>query len=115
MDLATSRVEVYARSLGRCERCGDSLGSSWACHHRKLRSQGGGNGPENLAALCHPCHNLGKHAVHLNPAAAYAAGWLVASWDDPALVPVQVAGALGLLWLDPAGGYAHNPPERPAP
>jgi hypothetical protein len=41
-------------------------------HHRLRRSQGGPDTAENLAWLCHACHDH----VHRNPAWAYTAGLL---------------------------------------
>lgn len=54
-------------------------------HHRKLRSQGGNDEPENLLPVCVECHTW----IHANPGAAYELGLLVHSWDDPADVPPQ--------------------------
>jgi hypothetical protein len=51
-------------------------------HHRKLRSQGGGDEPSNLLRVCLECHTW----IHANPSDAYARGLLVHSWADPALV-----------------------------
>ncbi len=60
-----------------CARCGRR---SHHTHHRKLRSQGGGEEFSNLLRLCNECHTW----VHANPSEAYAAGFLVHSWADPA-------------------------------
>ncbi len=40
-------------------------------------------GLDNLVSLCRPCHDF----VHGNPGWAYEHGWLVHSWDDPAVIP----------------------------
>ncbi len=64
----------------------------WHCHHRKLRSQGGDNSMSNLIALC----GLHHHAVHHAPQLAYELGYLVRSWDDPALVQIEA------LWPEAA-------------
>lgn len=53
-------------------------------HHRKLRSQGGSDEPENLLRVCLACH----HQIHIFPARSYELGLLVHGWDDPAEVPV---------------------------
>jgi hypothetical protein len=37
--------------------CG-STGGYIEWHHKRRRSQGGGNEPDNLAAICHDCHYL---------------------------------------------------------
>jgi 5-methylcytosine-specific restriction endonuclease McrA len=54
-------------------------------HHRKLRSQGGDHSLANLILLCGPHHD----AVHANPALGYELGFLVRSFDDPALVLIE--------------------------
>ncbi len=71
------RVRVHPRCNGRAAHQ----------HHRKLRSQGGTNDPDNLLGVCVLCH----HEIHAHPAVSYEHGWLVKSWDDPATVPVQLA------------------------
>jgi WhiB family redox-sensing transcriptional regulator len=42
-------------------------------HHRKMRSHGGTNDPENLLAVCAWCHDY----IHSHPAESYEAGWLI--------------------------------------
>lgn len=49
------------------------VGRAVHLHHRRLRSQGGGNEPENLLAVCAPCHDH----IHRNPAESYERGWLL--------------------------------------
>lgn len=79
------RVIVLARSFGRCE-----LGATCCTvkavdvHHRKNRGQGGTNDLWNLLAACRACHDY----AHRHPTQAYALGWLIESWRDPAEVPV---------------------------
>lgn len=75
------RQQVKDRSHGRCEHCG--LPGAVQLHHRKRRSQGGRHTPENLLNVRVECHNL----IHANPEKAYAMGWLVRGWADPANVP----------------------------
>ena len=53
-------------------------------HHRKLRSQGGDDSEQNIMLVSPEQHRW----IHDNPAASYARGWLVKSWQDPAEVPV---------------------------
>ena len=79
----SARRAVAARSGGVCEACGAAAASH--VHHRKLRSQGGDNSPENLLHCCHGCHQQ----IHLNPERAYELGLLVRFTDDPAAVAVK--------------------------
>jgi hypothetical protein len=41
--------------------------------------------------------------VHRSPEISRRAGWVVPTWDDPATVPVRIAGRL--VWLTDAGKY----------
>ncbi len=51
-------------------------------HHRQLRRHGDERAV-NKSWVCAKCHTY----IHDHPAEAYRKGWLVHSWDDPALVP----------------------------
>lgn len=94
------RQQVRDRALGCCELCAQPLGAIFQCHHRKLRSRGGQDSVCNLVALHGKCHNR----VHGHPAWATEQGFMVASTDDPATIPVALHGrAWRLLTL--AGGY----------
>lgn len=68
---------------------------SWAClicgagryldpHHRKLKSAGGPDTPDNLVTLCRSCHD----GVHAHPAESKAAGFIVPWPKHPAVVPL---------------------------
>lgn len=74
-----------------CLRCGKPATNR---HHRKRKSQGGDDSPENVIDLCGSgttgCHGW----VHANPAQAYEQGWLVKSWQNPAEVPILTEGAV---------------------
>ena len=81
------RQKVYDRSDWRCELCIPE-----ACergplhvHHRKLRSQGGKDEPSNLLVVDNKCHDF----IHAHPAQSYTNGWLVHSYEDPAMVEVK--------------------------
>jgi 5-methylcytosine-specific restriction endonuclease McrA len=81
------REALFARSDGRCEIGGCFLSDTGLeAHHRKLRSQGGGHGLENLLALC-PRHHREAHA---GPDAAVAAGWIVPREGRPVNRPVTL-------------------------
>lgn len=49
------------------------VGRAAHVHHRRLRSQGGGDEPSNLLAVCPPCHRY----IHDHPAESYERGWLL--------------------------------------
>jgi 5-methylcytosine-specific restriction endonuclease McrA len=95
------RKALYARTKGHCDKCGGPmLEEEMQAHHRRLRSQGG---KDELACLlgCHGrCHNLDSDSIHLRPKAAYVNGWLVKSYQDPALTPVLIGGRSVLLGND---------------
>lgn len=55
-------------------------GRATQSHHRKLRSQGGTNEPENLLRVCAPCHL----SIHVHVADSVERGWIVRSWDEVA-------------------------------
>lgn len=83
-------VAVNERAAGYCELCGLPLSGKVDLHHRKLRSQGGQDSPENLILAHHQCHM----DVHANPARSYEHGHLVRSFGDPAAIPVVVLPSL---------------------
>lgn len=72
---------IRGECQARLEGC-----SGWANHrhHRKLRKQGGSDGPENLVDVCWSCHRK----IHAEPLRSYELGLLVHSWEDPAEIPV---------------------------
>lgn len=85
-----SRSDWYERNVDKpwCQVNAEGCqGRATDTHHRKMRSQGGDNEPQNLLRCCHHCHM----AVHASPAWAYSRGFLVKSWQDPALVEVVAA------------------------
>jgi 5-methylcytosine-specific restriction protein A len=68
------RAMLDARPV--CERC--HAAPSTDVHEVKSRARGGSiTDPDNLAALCRPCHTW----ITTHPADATAQGWLRASWD----------------------------------
>jgi 5-methylcytosine-specific restriction endonuclease McrA len=48
------RQQVLRRDNWRCQNCGRH--QNLEVHHKKMRSQGGGNSHTNLITLCHSCH-----------------------------------------------------------
>jgi hypothetical protein len=98
---AQQRELLTDRSAGFCEICYFAQATNW--HHRKNRSQGGGNELSNAMHLCGSgttgCHGM----VTENPALAYENGWSVRSGHDPAEVPVLRHGS-DLVLFDNQGG-----------
>ena len=106
------RELVFARCGGYCERCGIPLNpDDWALHHRKLKSRGGQDTPENTVALHHHCHNLGTQSVHLNPAEATRRGLMVPSWENPTEIPITLDDD-SQVFLMPDGTYKTLGTER---
>ena len=89
------RELLRARSMGVCELCGAARATNF--HHRKNRSQGGGNDLSNAMHLCGSgttgCHGL----VTEHPLAAFDNGWSVRSFGTPAETPVKIQGQWVLL------------------
>lgn len=103
-----ARRIVKARPAeGLCERCARRPGCEYC--HRLARSQGGLWCPSNAWWGCTQCHR----ECHASPALAYEQGWHVRSTQNPALVPMWVAGQ-GLVYLTPAGGYRPVTPSKAA-
>lgn len=82
----TVRVELYNLNDEHCPHCGNWFALAGAhVHHRKKRTQGGGNDPANLI-LCPPaCHE----DIHSNPARSYELGHMVRRGDDPEAVRIR--------------------------
>ena len=102
----TLREQLYERCRGYCEKCGWPLGSNWAMHHRRLRSQGGKDEISNVLAAGHNCHNLATDSIHLNPEQSYNDGYLVSAEHDPKEIPILLRGHTWAL-LTPEGGYRY--------
>lgn len=98
---------VHRRADQHCERCGRVIREQEfaSIHHRRRRSQGGQNTPENMTLL-HGSGVTGCHGwVHAHPADAMKEGFLVPAWLDPADVPVKMPQGMALLgatytWLE---------------
>ena len=68
-------VRRYLMTHLTCEVC--QIRESKQAHHKLRRSQGGGDVPDNLLAVCARCHDL----IHREPKWAYGKGWMRRSWD----------------------------------
>ena len=94
----SQRDRLRERSGGVCEICWWNRATNW--HHRKNRSQLGGNELSNAMHLCGSgttgCHGM----VTENPALAYENGWSVRSGHDPAAIPVLRFGSDWVLLAD---------------
>ena len=80
-----ARKQALERDEGVCRRC---LRPAEHVHHRVLKGMGGTSDPEiafglaNLVSLCSECHA----DIHAHPQKSYEEGWIVHSWQDPALI-----------------------------
>lgn len=105
-----TRMTVYLRANGYCERCGVGLnGKAVSIHHRRPRRMGGTSDPiintvPNLLLVCGSgttgCHGW----IESNRTAAYQSGWLLHSGQDPESIPAQIYGK-GFRLLTSQGAY----------
>jgi len=90
---------VRERASHLCEKCGRE-NRRLTPHHRKLLSQGGYDGADNLASLCSQDHDW----CHEHPVEAMAAGWIVPSYENPATYPMLLFDGRRVI-LTPGGEY----------
>ena len=98
--------QLLERCEGLCEGCGlplPALWVEWDRHHRKLRSQGGGDVLWNLVALHSRCHVIAPEAVHERVEWATGQGLIVKSSSDP---------LAAVLWLPDRRGVLLGPEPR---
>jgi len=108
------RMLVMARDGWRCCRCGNSvIGLPYSVSPRKLRSQENDSSPSGLILLCGTETLLCRGYVRSHIAESYHAGWLVRGTEDPALVPVIIAGGI-TVWLEDSGTYSVEEPAAGA-
>ena len=73
-ELKASKVIVRSRSRGFCEITHlGCTGRIDQVHHKRRRSQGGDDTPENLLGVCAKAHEL----IHANPELSFERGWLL--------------------------------------
>lgn len=85
-----TKARVRRRSANRCEAHSSvCTGRAGHFHHRKLR-RSGDHSVENCLHVCTSCHDF----MHLNRLLAYAMGWIVHQWNDPAEVAVRRGDAI---------------------
>lgn len=101
---------VLERAGNYCEKCG-KVGSNFALHHRRLKSQGGQDEVCNLMAVHHECHNMGTFAIHMNPKESVENGWIVPSWAEPSEYPLILPDGSRVL-LDNGGSYTPTEGEN---
>lgn len=91
------REELIERSHGACEARiqGVCTGRHEHPHHRKLR-RWKDNRLINHLGVCFSCHRY----IHAHVAWSYIQGFLVHSFDDPSVIPVN-AGVSLVLALEP--------------
>jgi hypothetical protein len=114
---AATRNAVLERDGYACVCCGRTIiGQPYTLHPRKRHSQGGDTSPSNLVTVL----DAGRAGCRARidsgcDPSDEAKGYVVRSWDDPALTPVVVSGRHGtgcLVWLTPDGSYRTQPPGR---
>jgi len=96
------RYIVGTRAEGKCEFCGLPLDEeNWDFHHRKLKSRGGKDTPENGIACHHFCHLV---KIHNHPKISRENGFMVVAQDNPLEVPIFLYGAIK-TFLTADGNY----------
>lgn len=85
-----TRELIEVRSEGLCEAMipGTCQFRAAHVHHRKLRSQGGGEAVESGLNLCIACHSF----IHANPAWSYERGLLIRGRDEVTWPPKYYRG-----------------------
>lgn len=94
-----ARVIVANRDTERSVVSGVyALNIAHSYHHRKLRSHGGPDSPDNLVLLT-GTGTTGEHgAVHGDPRMAQRVGLIVPSWATPAEYPIYRRDPYNLGW-----------------
>ena len=111
-----TRALVLERDGYACVCCGTPIaGRPYSLQHRKRRSQGGGNSPSNLVVVLGTgttgCH---ERIDSRRDPGDEAKGYTCRSWQDPALVPVEIRRADGRterVWLWDDGRYHQEAPQ----
>lgn len=113
-----TRTTILMRDGYTCQRCGTAPGDAWPginLQHRSARQMGGTNRPHiclpsNGVTLCGSgvtgCHGW----VEDHPEKAEELGFVVASWADPATVPVLTINGWRLFHADGTVTVADRPP-----
>lgn len=99
-----TRALVAARSAGLCETCRHRAGTDMS-HRRRRRDTAWC--PCSITLQCAECHRL----LHAEPGRARRLGWAVWSYESPRRVPIMLA--VGLYYLDCAGGIARVDDQMP--
>ena len=107
-----TRDLVLTRAMGYCEYGGEPLTApeETALHHRKLRSHGGRDTPDNLLVVCHAHHNLASDSIHLKVAKAHIYGYIVTGGQEPEAVLVRIHKR-HWAYLSRDGSYHEPSPE----
>ena len=108
-----TRGIVLARDNYQCAGCGKNVGGAytwWSLQHRVARGVGGGNGAENLVALCGSATSRGCHLkCEQRNAVMHERGLWLRSTEDPALKPVTYWDRR-VAWLTSTGGLVYEAP-----
>lgn len=107
---------LFARSRGRCERCGERVGTQpgelRAERHHRQRRRDGGDRLANLLLLCARCHRRITDRPE-SETRARERGYIVSALgvEDPAAVPVLLWGDTWVLLDDGGQAHACDPPN----
>jgi len=111
---AKTRAAVYAREGMQCAACGVALGDgAWKSIQHRVRRQVGGHGLANLVLLCGSATSPGCHRkAEDRTDEMHAAGFWLRADEDPAQVPIMLAGRDGgmTVWLLADGTYGTEAP-----
>ena len=113
---AAPRHAVLERDGYACVCCGRTvIGQPYTLQLRKRHSQGGDSSPSNLVTVLDTGRTGCRARIDSGcDPSDEARGYVVRSWEDPALIPVVVSGRHGtgcLVWLTQDGSYRTQPPD----
>lgn len=110
------RIALAVRSGGKCEIAAPGCtGQATEASHRVKVGAGGRKGQAAvghhvLSNLLHVDRHCHAQHLHAEPAAAYAAGWMLREHQDPAAEPVTYRGEP--RWLAEDGSVLTAPPTN---
>ena len=94
---------IPERSKGKCEGC--LMQPAQQIHHRRFRSRGGLDNPDNLVHLCMECHSL-AHSIGGEP----LEGWAISRFEKRPESAVMFTDKMGTIWRFDTEGEKHVAP-----